>query len=189
MSHDSQEVYVRQHVLAACALLALAVPATATAAAPRKTERAKYLTMYSQVRKTQGHRAPGRQILKYGIISHHHVRPATAREVAQSIRALRALMLPYMHPSRPPQPPAGVATARAGGIAACIRMRESGGNYAISTGNGYYGAYQFDLSTWHAAGGSGNPAQASPAEQDAAFARWYPGHHSAWPQTGRMCGG
>jgi peptidoglycan hydrolase CwlO-like protein len=30
----------------------------------------------------------------------------------------------------------------------CTRMRESGGNYAINTGNGYYGAYQFLPSTW-----------------------------------------
>lgn len=38
--------------------------------------------------------------------------------------------------------------------------------YASDTGNGYYGAYQFSLSTWRSVGGSGNPAHASPAEQD-----------------------
>lgn len=59
---------------------------------------------------------------------------------------------------------------------------ESGGDYAANTGNGYYGAYQFDLATWRAAGGSGNPADASPAEQDARAAAWVAsGHRAAWP--------
>ncbi len=42
---------------------------------------------------------------------------------------------------------------------------ESGGNWAINTGNGYYGGLQFTLSTWKAVGGSGYPHQASKAEQ------------------------
>ncbi len=42
---------------------------------------------------------------------------------------------------------------------------ESGGNWSIDTGNGYYGGLQFSLSTWQAYGGSGNPADASRAEQ------------------------
>lgn len=47
-----------------------------------------------------------------------------------------------------------------------LRQCESTNNYAIDTGNGYYGAYQFDLSTWRSVGGSGSPSDASPAEQD-----------------------
>lgn len=35
---------------------------------------------------------------------------------------------------------------------------EAGGNWAINTGNGYYGGLQFNLGTWQANGGSGNPA-------------------------------
>lgn len=42
---------------------------------------------------------------------------------------------------------------------------ESGGNWSINTGNGYYGGLQFSLSTWQANGGSGNPADASREEQ------------------------
>jgi resuscitation-promoting factor RpfA len=49
---------------------------------------------------------------------------------------------------------------------ASVRQCESSGNYSINTGNGYYGAYQFDLGTWQSVGGSGSPADASPAEQD-----------------------
>ena len=46
-------------------------------------------------------------------------------------------------------------------IAAC----ESGGNWAISTGNGYSGGLQFTPSTWRANGGSGSPNGASRDEQ------------------------
>jgi hypothetical protein len=42
---------------------------------------------------------------------------------------------------------------------------ESGGNWAIDTGNGYYGGLQFSQSTWEANGGTGNPAAASREEQ------------------------
>lgn len=46
-------------------------------------------------------------------------------------------------------------------IAAC----ESGGNWAINTGNGYYGGLQFSPATWASNGGVGNPAHASREEQ------------------------
>lgn len=46
-------------------------------------------------------------------------------------------------------------------VAAC----ESGGNWAISTGNGYYGGLQFTLGTWRANGGVGMPQHASREEQ------------------------
>ena len=42
---------------------------------------------------------------------------------------------------------------------------ESGGNWAINTGNGYYGGLQFSLSSWRAVGGSGYPHQSTRAEQ------------------------
>jgi len=65
-----------------------------------------------------------------------------------------------------------------------IRARESGGNYAENTGNGYYGAYQFSLGTWQSVGGTGNPANASPAEQDARAQALYAARGcSPWPQT------
>ncbi|WP_020673457.1 transglycosylase family protein [Amycolatopsis nigrescens] len=47
-----------------------------------------------------------------------------------------------------------------------LRMCESSGRYNINTGNGYYGAYQFNLATWQSVGGAGRPDQASPHEQD-----------------------
>jgi hypothetical protein len=38
---------------------------------------------------------------------------------------------------------------------------ESGGNWSINNGNGYYGGLQFSLSTWQAVGGSGLPSDHS----------------------------
>jgi len=38
---------------------------------------------------------------------------------------------------------------------------ESGGNWAINTGNGYYGGLQFSLGSWRAVGGAGYPHEAS----------------------------
>lgn len=50
---------------------------------------------------------------------------------------------------------------------ASIRACESGGDYTAVSPNGlYYGAYQFHHDTWASVGGSGNPAHASPSEQD-----------------------
>jgi hypothetical protein len=54
-----------------------------------------------------------------------------------------------------------------------LRMCESGNNYKINTGNGYYGAYQFNLSTWKSVGGAGYPNLATPAEQDARALKLY----------------
>lgn len=54
-----------------------------------------------------------------------------------------------------------------------LRTCESSNNYSTNTGNGYYGAYQFDLSTWRSVGGSGYPNQAPPAEQDARALQLY----------------
>lgn len=48
-----------------------------------------------------------------------------------------------------------------------IRRCESRGNYSVVSASGRYrGAYQFDFTTWRGMGGSGDPAAASPSEQD-----------------------
>ena len=57
--------------------------------------------------------------------------------------------------------PATASAVNWDAIASC----ESGGNWAISTGNGYYGGLQFTMGTWRANGGSGSPAGASREEQ------------------------
>lgn len=52
-----------------------------------------------------------------------------------------------------------------GGVWDRLAQCESGGNWSINTGNGYYGGLQFSLSSWRAVGGQGYPHQASKAEQ------------------------
>jgi hypothetical protein len=68
-----------------------------------------------------------------------------------------------------------------------LRQCESGGNYrAVSPSGLYRGAFQFDLSTWASVGGSGDPAMASPAEQDhRAQLLWSQRGPSPWPVCGR----
>ncbi len=51
---------------------------------------------------------------------------------------------------------------------AALRVCESGDDYTINTGNGYYGAYQFSAITWWWLGYTGYPHHASPAVQDEA---------------------
>jgi Transglycosylase-like domain len=69
---------------------------------------------------------------------------------------------------------------------AAIRACESGGDYgAVSSSGTYRGAYQFDYATWQSVGGSGDPAAASPAEQDLRAQMLYDqAGSSPWPNCG-----
>lgn len=66
---------------------------------------------------------------------------------------------------------------------------ESGGNWAINTGNGYYGGLQFSLTSWRAVGGTGFPHEHSREEQIRrgealrALQGW-----GAWPGCSRKLG-
>ena len=69
---------------------------------------------------------------------------------------------------------------------------ESGGNWHINTGNGYYGGLQFDRSTWRAYGGgrfaalphlASRQAQIIVAERVLAKQGWH-----AWPSCSRRLG-
>jgi hypothetical protein len=81
--------------------------------------------------------------------------------------------------------PASAATHDWSGVAAC----ESGGNWCINTGNGYYGGLQFSSSTWAAFGGTAYAARAdlaSKSEQIAVAERVLASQGAgAWPTCGR----
>ena len=76
-------------------------------------------------------------------------------------------------------------TASAGNAAAleAIADCESGGDPAAVSADGTYrGKYQFSVATWTALGGSGDPAAAPEAEQDARAAALYAARGTApWP--------
>lgn len=108
-------------------------------------------------------------------------RDAAANRAASSSSASPSASSPSPSPSSAsPAAPAPVATPGPQSPAgrgdpspaeretlARIRWCESRNNYAIVSASGRYrGAYQFDVATWKGVGGSGDPAAASPAEQD-----------------------
>jgi uncharacterized protein YabE (DUF348 family) len=77
--------------------------------------------------------------------------------------------------------------------AALSKLRSCEGAYTSNTGNGYYGAYQFSLSTWrsNAPAGYGDviPSSAPPAVQDQAAATLYQRRGwQPWPSCSRSLG-
>ncbi len=66
---------------------------------------------------------------------------------------------------------------------------ESGGNWSINTGNGYYGGLQFSLGTWQAHGGQGMPHENSRAAQIAVASRVQASQGwGAWPSCASKLG-
>ena len=173
----------------------LLVPVSAADAKSKRTScnNAKLVNSYSAnyhaVAKSHGTRAPGRNIRKWGMSK---ARKSKCRHIAKSLRTLRSMRFPgnrMLVATRPHVPPAQTRTLRAGagGHLASIRACESGGNYGTNTGNGFYGAYQFDLQTWGTVGGSGLPSDAPPEEQDArAHALYAQRGSQPWPICGRF---
>jgi hypothetical protein len=94
---------------------------------------------------------------------------STLLDTRAALAFVRALQIAASEPKPPPPPPPPPPPQQpASGVWAELRQCESSDNYGDDTGNGYYGAYQFLLSTWEALGFSGLPSQASPATQDLA---------------------
>lgn len=186
-----------------CGAAFVALPASAGAASNLRPDcRAKLLRSANHHRaivvERHGNRAAGRDIVRWGRVhANQRTYKATCNEVRRYRRQLIVLhTAPRYHPlvvrvpATPYQAPAGTATASvvapAGGVLAAIRACESGGKYSTNTGNGFFGAYQFTQSTWESVGGSGNPAAASPAEQDRRAAALYAQQGSSpWPVCGR----
>ena len=85
--------------------------------------------------------------------------------------------------ARPAVPAGGVWDA----LAAC----ESGGNWSINTGNGYYGGLQFNPGTWAAYGGQGLPHENSREQQIAIAQKMVDasgGSYGAWPSCSSKLG-
>jgi uncharacterized protein YabE (DUF348 family) len=80
--------------------------------------------------------------------------------------------------------------ASGGTVWDALAQCESGGNWAINTGNGYYGGLQFNLSTWQSYGGSGYPHQNSREAQIAVAERLRAatGGYGSWPHCSQQLG-
>ncbi|HEV3378045.1 MAG TPA: transglycosylase family protein [Thermoleophilaceae bacterium] len=138
-----------------------------------------YLNLYAKAERRGGD--PGRNILLKGVATEDdRVRSATKAELRESIGVLRRMTTSV--PVASGTAVSGAASPQLEAIAAC----ESGGDpTAIGGGGLYRGKYQFTYETWASVGGTGDPAAAPEAEQDARaaalLARDGAGH---WPACG-----
>jgi resuscitation-promoting factor RpfA len=116
------------------------------------------------------------------------VSSATAARAPKGRRLLRAAVAAAITLGAP-LALAGTANAAPASSWDRLAQCESGGNWGIATGNGYYGGLQFSPATWRAHGGSGMPHTASKSEQIAVAERvlstqgW-----KAWPACSKKLG-
>lgn len=86
----------------------------------------------------------------------------------------------------------GDAAAADGGVWDRIAQCESGGNWHINTGNGYYGGLQFSAGTWRAYGGAAYAPTADQASRSAQIAVASKVQHAqgwgAWPTCSARAG-
>lgn len=125
---------------------------------PEAGDQRTYLNLYEKAKRRGGD--PGRNILLKGVATRAgRVRSATEAELRKSIGVLER-----MTATVPVASGGGAVSPQLEAIAAC----ESGGDpTAIGGGGLYRGKYQFTYETWASVGGSGDPAAAPEAEQDA----------------------
>jgi len=108
---------------------------------------------------------PGRAglgALKTRVIRHDGI---VVRETALRRQVLREPLRRIVVYGTKERPYSAPATGAEGLNWAALAQCESGGNPRAVNSAGYYGLYQFALSTWYSVGGTGNPIDASPEEQ------------------------
>jgi Transglycosylase-like domain len=149
----------------------------------------RYLDVRHKLVERFGLHEAGRNIVQDGYNEKDgDVHQATKAEVVASTERMEASL-------NPPEPApttdtttvstttAPTTSYSSGAVSSSTVQCESGGDYTAVNPAGYYGAYQFDQSTWDAYAPSGyqgvNPAEAPPAVQDAAAASV---PYDAWPE-------
>jgi hypothetical protein len=107
-----------------------------------------------------------------------------AAERAAARQAAQQQQQPTAAPAPSQAPPAASGAVNWDAIAQC----ESGGNWSINTGNGYYGGLQFTQQTWEAYGGLSYAPRADLASRAAQIAVaekvYAAGGLGAWPVCG-----
>jgi uncharacterized protein YabE (DUF348 family) len=114
-------------------------------------------------------------------------RPAPAPEPAPAPAPAQSSSAPA------PAPAPASAPAPGGGVWAALAQCESGGNWSINTGNGFYGGLQFTIGTWLGYGGGqyapradlATPAQQIEIAQRVVNAR---GGYGDWPACSARLG-
>jgi hypothetical protein len=157
---------VRKVLVPALCASAAAVPAVALAATDDTKASEAHLAAATTA-PTQELRADARHKLETAVQRAKHERKMKLRAKARKRAAAQR----------------STASPQLQAIAAC----ESGGNpSAIGGGGAFRGKYQFDYGTWASVGGSGDPAAAPEAEQDArAAALLQRSGTSPWPVCGQ----
>lgn len=91
----------------------------------------------------------------------------------------------YAVATAPPAPAPAPVTYRGSSVWDDLAQCESGGNWTINTGNGYYGGLQFSYDTWHGYGGgefADYPHQATREQQIAVAERLRAARgYAPWP--------
>lgn len=162
----------RMTMIAATAVIVLA-GSTPAQAGLRGDVRSSAKKVHDRAVKALGHEAVGRDIARHGVRGKRGERPATVRE----LRVWRARL------KRMLAPPPVLRTAYAAQAGSQAIVTPSGGG---GCGPGYRGLYQFDCATWHSVGCSGDPVNASPAEQRRCAARLQSQRgNQPWPKCGQ----
>jgi uncharacterized protein YabE (DUF348 family) len=108
---------------------------------------------------TAGRAGAGVKVTK--VVRHDGVVVAERAVSRRVVREPKRQVVVYGTKPRPYAASGGASGLNWAALAQC----ESGGNPRAVNAAGYYGLYQFSLSTWASVGGSGNPIDASPEEQ------------------------
>jgi uncharacterized protein YabE (DUF348 family) len=151
----------------------------------------KSATLYVGDKKTTAKGSVGKRSVSY-VLTYLDGKLATTKEITSKVLARPVTELvtvgtkPKPTPTAEPTAPSTGDTSAWDRIAAC----ESGGNWQINSGNGYYGGLQFDHGTWVAYGGDAyatNANLASKAEQIAIAEKVKAdrGGYGAWPVCGQ----
>jgi hypothetical protein len=91
--------------------------------------------------------------------------PPPEPEPEPEVETAQAEQAAAPEPEPEPEPAPAAPAVPSGSVWDSLAQCESGGDWSINTGNGYYGGLQFSLSSWQAVGGSGYPHEHSREEQ------------------------
>ena len=191
---------MKRFTLAASLSLAVAVPAAAQASPPTPQHKRAYERAYRQVVHQFGHRAPGRQIIRWGFDAHHK---ATDAQVVESLGVLGRMLAPPA-PAAPAvstststsaSAPVSASTSAGSGsssgwaIPSSIVNCESGGQNLPPNGAGASGYYQDTPGTWNGYGGYSAAYLAPKSVQDQFNAQLYASQGSGPWTASSSCSG